>query len=576
MKNLVKIFFQAEGTRPWAVLACLVVAAFVEGLGIAALLPLLALVDQSSSLANNEIADFMRQTLEAAGLALNFGTLLIVFVVMITAKSVSTIFAGIYVGYAVAELTTRLRLRLVRGLLRADWQYLTGQSGGRWSNAFSYEAHEASQAYRMAAEIFQSAVIASVYLIGAFLVTPDLAFLAMLIGSGIVAALWFLVRMARRAGKRQTKSIRHLVMLVGELLHSLKTIRIMGRERDFSDLFGYRANKLRTALRQMYASNALLAGMQELVTGLAIALFVFLAVTVWASSVIDVVFLGVILLRIVKVVNKMQRNYQRAIQMEAPYLSLEKLFREAGEAVEQYAGTRAPTFESSITLDDVDFSYPAKAVLKNASLTIDKGAMVCLLGPSGAGKTTLSDLVSGLQMPSKGRILVDSQPLTEIDLHLWRRQIGYVPQDIVLLNDSVLTNVSLGSQEISEGDAVRALKMAGAWSFVRELPEGIHTSVGERGDRLSGGQRQRVAIARALAHRPQLLILDEATSALDGPTERDIWQVLRENSEGLTIIAITHRRDLARLADLTVEISDGSLSAWTGQEPGSGLASLPV
>ena len=173
------------------------------------------------------------------------------------------------------------------------------------------------------------------------------------------------------------------------------------------------------------------------------------------------------------------------------------------------------------------------------------------------GKTTVVDLVIGLLRPQHGAVLVDGVPLEQLDLHAWRRMIGYVPQDALLLHDSVLHNVSLGDPSIDEARAERALRTAGAWDFVSALPEGIHASVGERGTRLSGGQRQRIVIARALALEPKLLILDEATSALDPETEEEVWQILTRLHGDLTLIAITHRPTLVRSVDRVFRIEKG-------------------
>src|SRR5690606_38977597 len=171
---------------------------------------------------------------------------------------------------------------------------------------------------------------------------------------------------------------------------------------------------------------------------------------------------------------------------------------------------------------NVGFAYDGYPVFGDLSLEIPAGAMTVLIGPSGAGKTTVIDLVIGLIRPQSGSIRVDGLDLTGIDLRAWRRLIGYVPQDTVLLHDSILHNVTLGDPALTTADAEQALRAAGIWDFVAALPEGLYTQVGERGGKLSGGQRQRVAIARALVNEPRLLILDEATSALDPTSEQEI------------------------------------------------------
>ena len=202
-------------------------------------------------------------------------------------------------------------------------------------------------------------------------------------------------------------------------------------------------------------------------------------------------------------------------------------------------------------------SYDGRAVLEDTSLEIPFGRITALVGPSGAGKTTVSDLVIGLITPDRGEILVDDLPLSRIDTRAWRESIGYVPQELFLLNDSVLMNVTLGESSLGREQVEEALRRAGGWDFVSKLPQGMDSKVGERGARLSGGQRQRIAIARALVHEPCLLVLDEATTALDPDTEASVWESLLQLQGQVTILAVSHQPKLARVADRVYRIEGG-------------------
>jgi ATP-binding cassette subfamily C protein len=162
-----------------------------------------------------------------------------------------------------------------------------------------------------------------------------------------------------------------------------------------------------------------------------------------------------------------------------------------------------------------------------------------------------------LLRPQHGELFIDDLPLAEVDLRSWRKMIGYVPQETLLLHDTVLINVTLGAPDLTEADAEQALRAAGAWEFVMAMPQGMHSTVGERGNMLSGGQRQRIAIARALVHKPKLLILDEPTSALDPESEAAISETLAQLSGGITTLAISHQPIFMKTADRAYRLQDG-------------------
>ncbi|TAL06876.1 MAG: ATP-binding cassette domain-containing protein, partial [Porticoccaceae bacterium] len=242
---------------------------------------------------------------------------------------------------------------------------------------------------------------------------------------------------------------------------------------------------------------------------------------------------------------------------ESAYWSLQGSIDAATAAAEHLGDGRAPSLEQGIRVEHLSFSYDQRQVFEDLSLEFPARTLTALIGPSGAGKTTVIDLVIGLVRPSAGEIFVDGIAMGELDLRAWRSLIGYVPQDTVLLHDSVLHNVTLGDTALTPADAENALRAAGIWDFVAALPEGMNTLVGERGGKLSGGQRQRVAIARALVSKPRLLILDEATSALDPVSEREICQTLVGLKNDLTILAISHDSALVDIADRVYELARG-------------------
>jgi ATP-binding cassette subfamily C protein len=230
------------------------------------------------------------------------------------------------------------------------------------------------------------------------------------------------------------------------------------------------------------------------------------------------------------------------------------MIESAEDEIERTGTGREPTLERSIELRGVRLAYDGAPVFERLDLEIPRGSITAILGASGAGKTTIVDLVTGLVRADAGRVLVDGVPLDELDLRRWRRCVGYVTQETLLFNDTIRTNVTLGDPALTDADVERALREAGALDFVAARPEGLDAPVGERGALLSGGQRQRLAIARALVRRPKLLILDEATAALDPDAEAAVWATVAELRGKTTVVAISHQPALLGVADRTYRI----------------------
>jgi ABC-type multidrug transport system fused ATPase/permease subunit len=215
-----------------------------------------------------------------------------------------------------------------------------------------------------------------------------------------------------------------------------------------------------------------------------------------------------------------------------------------------------------VELINVTFSYSdnSDSVLNQVNLDIDAGQIVAIVGPSGAGKTTMADIILGVISPDKGSVKISNHsPLTAIEK--WPGAIAYVPQDVMVSNSSIRENVGLGysNEEINDNLVLQALKIAHLDKFIQTLPEGLQTNVGDRGTKLSGGQRQRLGIARAVFTKPKLLVLDEATSSLDGQSESDISDSINDMRGEITVILIAHRLSTVKNADKVVYLEGGKI-----------------
>ncbi|HXV37715.1 MAG TPA: ATP-binding cassette domain-containing protein, partial [Myxococcota bacterium] len=332
-----------------------------------------------------------------------------------------------------------------------------------------------------------------------------------------------------------------------------------GRESLVEPLLERDTEKLNVALRRRVFTREALRAIQEpvLITFLFLMLYVLKVVGTPAS---EVLLLAALFIKANSSANKLQRRYQQSITEASALWSMREMIDAANADVEPMPSGASPTLERGVELRSVRARLDEVVVLDGLSLSIPAGKITALIGESGSGKTTTADLVTGLVRPEAGEVYVDGIALGELDLRAWRQMIGYVPQETLMLHDSVAKNVSLGDPNVSAEDVERALRDAGAWEFVSELPEGVEYSVGERGMRLSGGQRQRIAIARALAHGAKLLILDEATAALDPRSEAFVWAAVEALRGRATVFAISHQPALTGVADRIYQLADGKCS----------------
>jgi ATP-binding cassette, subfamily C, bacterial len=543
-----------------SVIALLFLAGMAEAVGVIALLPLLGLTTGGE--VDIPIAgDLLTDLLEDLGLAGSIGALLVIIVAGIAAKAGLRILAMRQAGYAAARVGRDLRLELIRSLMSARWGYFTGQPVGSLANAVSAEAERASNVFIRSADFLARVIQVTVYVVLALVVSWQIALVTLLLGAIMVSSLAFLVRITRQAGRHQTEVMKSLTTRLSDGLYAIKPLKAMGREENLQTLLEAEAEDLNQAQRRQVLSQAVLDAAHEPIITLFVAIIIYVQLVVLGFPFSGVLFITFLFYRTATYVGTLQRQLQALVQHESAFWSLRNAIEEARSEAEILGSGTTPTLRAALEFQHVSFRYADRPVLRDVDLVIPAHALTAIIGPSGVGKTTIADLVAGLYVPDRGAVLIDGTDLRDLDVRAWRQRIGYVPQELILFHDSVYLNVGMGGGDVTRADVEAALRAAGAWDFVADLPDGIDTPVGEHGMRLSGGQRQRLAIARALVHKPDLLILDEATTALDPATERSILTTLSGLKSEVTMIAISHQTGLVEAADHVVRLLPGPSGA---------------
>jgi subfamily B ATP-binding cassette protein MsbA len=379
----------------------------------------------------------------------------------------------------------------------------------------------------------------------------------------MVYLLQTLLKRLRRHSRARARERGEVTATLTERIGAVRLIRAYGEEARESDRFASQATRYRKQVIRTQRFSSLTSPLTEVFSGFLVILII------WAGTRPALIGLGaplapeaiiVFLMAALKLTSPLKTISSYPAVMAVTLASAERVFEILDEpSVElDRPGEGEARFEREILFDRVSFRYGrGDLVLSEVSLALPKGKMVALVGPSGAGKTTLADLLPRFHDPTEGAITMDGVPLTRLTRRSVRALLGVVSQDTVLLNDSVRANIGYGSPGATPVQVEAAARAANADLFIAQLPQGYDTLLGERGTRLSGGQRQRIAIARALLRDPPILILDEATSALDTESERLVQQAIDRLMAQRTVLVIAHRLATVRDADEIVVLDAG-------------------
>ena len=415
------------------------------------------------------------------------------------------------------------------------------------------------------------ALTVALLLITLFLVQPVIALVtAAGLGAFYVTVFRVLARRRREVNEGFRTAWGGSFREAQQMLSGIKPIKVHHAEEHFLDRFaGHAAVVARMSARVPIVTNSARYLVEPLAFGgLVLAVIVLAARGRDFSDILP--NLGVMAVAGYRLLPALQLIYGQVTQITTMRYALDEVFEEFMAAEHDERSSNVETsvkkpsllkWDNAITLDEVSFVYPGsnRLVLDRFSATIQKNTFVGFTGPTGSGKSTLIDLLLGLHWPTSGRILIDGQPLTRELIPSWQATIGYVPQELFLIDDTIARNIAFGvpDKEIDNARLQEVCAMAQILDFVEtELRDGFQTTVGERGVRLSGGQRQRLGLARALYHQPSLLVLDEATSALDSATEAKLIEALRNLSGKLTIVTVAHRLSSVAGSDKLIDLSN--------------------
>jgi ATP-binding cassette, subfamily B, bacterial MsbA len=479
-------------------------------------------------------------------------------------RAVCNYLTSVYMELTQLKLINSMNKRIFEQLQSLSLKYFAKTKSGEIVNSLTGEMAKFRQAFNLNAFIITKGMTILIYGVLMFQISWQLSALSVVLFLLLGAGLTKFNTRIREYSFPVSKAAGVLTSTSIEFINGIRTIQAFATQ-DFERKRYYRAaDNLVKASRDSMLRWAMVRPLAEglatsiLVGMIVLAISVFVANgTLQAASLLTFLF---ILFRLVPAIHEINGNRAMINSCRAAIENIKELLRTDNKPYLQNGHLNFTGLERAIEFLSIDFGYdPASPVLNNITLTINKGETTALVGSSGAGKTTLADLIPRFYDPTQGRILVDGVDLREFDVHTLRRKMAVVSQDTFIFNTTVRNNIAYGLEEVDDEAVYEAAQLANALDFILEMPEGFDTQLGDRGVRLSGGQRQRIAIARALLRNPEILILDEATSALDSVSERLIQESLEKLSVGRTVIAIAHRLSTIVRADKVVVMEKGRI-----------------
>ena len=571
-KQLLFLLTIKERKQALLLMIMILIMALLDIIGVSSILPFVAVLTNPTLIETNLILSTLFEVSTKIGMKNNQEFLFFLGALVFLALIVSIFFKALttYMQVRFAMMCEHsLGKRLVEGYLNQPYSwFLNRNSAELGKNILSDVSQVIGYGIRPFIELIAKSMVAAGLIALLIFVDPKLS---LIIGLSLGVAYGVVFYSVRKKiellGKKRLKNNELRFLAINETFGAVKEIKAGGLEKIYTESFSKPAFIFAKTNAFAIILSLLPRYVLEVIAFGGILLLI-LYLMIQSSDFNS--FLPILSLYIFagyRLLPALQEIYNSVVLLTFVSPALEKLSNDLKKLNLQninHKKEKVLTFKKNITLNKVNYYYPnsSRAALKNISINIPAKTKVGLIGHTGSGKTTVVDIILGLLMPQKGTLEIDGKVVTNKNLRSWQRSIGYVPQNIFLIDDTIASNIAFGVEQknIDQEAVEKAAKTANLHEFVlNELPQKYQSVIGERGVRLSGGQRQRIGIARALYHNPKVLVLDEATSALDNSTELEVMDAISNLGNDITIILIAHRLNTVKKCDIIFKLEKGNL-----------------
>jgi len=541
-----------------------VVSGFLGALGIAAIVPLFTFIVEGGGVSNNFVSNLITRIFIYLNIDVELISLLIFISSLFVLKAIILWFFGLIRAKVISIYLYQTRSALYKKAIFANWQYLLKHKIGYLENILMTDMNASVVFLKRIISFILKSTSMVMYLVVAFSISAFITSLALGMGAIILVSAKSFIRKSRIYGRENEAFSKAAAHQINENILGIKTIKAANVERKVAEQEVGIFYGLKNLAVKSYMAGSITSQPIEPISVIFIS--VVFAVSYSAQASFDFAAFIVIMYLVQNIfvfIESIQGTFH-AFNHVLPNVQRVVNFQEEVKNNQEYASGKSEfNFKDNLEFRNVSFSHVENqnesSTLSELTFTIQKGEMFGIIGPTGSGKTTLVDLFLRLFIPTSGNIFLDGRGVDEINVNKWRKAIGYVPQDIFLKNDTIKNNIRFYNNKISEEDIIEASKKANIYDFVKTLPKGFDTIVGERGVFLSGGQRQRIVLAREFAKKPKILILDEATSSLDANSESLIKEAIEKLKGELTIIVISHRLSFITNSDNIIVLRNGKI-----------------
>lgn len=534
----------------------------MQGIGLVLIIPLLHLLNPSGE-AQNDIAQVIQEFFESLNVPLTIHTVVIVYVILVSFSVLLRQYQRILSTTYIQRYISSLRVTLFENISNAKWEFIQNQKRSYFIHSLTQDINRVGITTFNLLRVISTLLIILFNVIVAILIDPLFTILTILF-TGVLA--YFsrpLLKKAHSIGFMSRRFHRNIYNSASEMLYGLKSVKSHHLEQELQRDFSSVSRGMVKHMIAFIKTQAFTRAIHGITSVFVLGAYLIISIQLFNISIASLIVLVVIFSRLVPKLSGLVTFWQNVLNALPAFEGLDRLLNEAGEKREV-----VDSFENDelklrkvLQMENVSYKYSDDFAVKDLTFRIPAHSIVAIAGKSGSGKTSTTDLITGLLKPENGAVKVDDIPLENDKILKWRNSISYITQEVYFFNDTIRNNLLFGiNRKVEEDELWKVLEDCALHNVIKSMEHGLDSLIGDRGMTLSGGERQRLALARAVLRQPTLLILDEATSALDYAAENKIYQFLHNLKNKMTVIVIAHRLSTIKSVDSIFVLEEGKLA----------------